>query len=190
MDRFGPGKSRLGGLTLVLTGLGAFTYGVATQVDYSPTLLGDGDHRHGSGCALLPISGSAVRTLAKRQLARGATLIMVTQMVAGPVGGALLSVLLTNQLDHSENVATANKITILQQKATESGMPVDPSAIPRAALAPDFIRNVEKDLSHAYTTVFMVAIVLVALTFIPAAFLPRKRATLPPRRDVSALRWY
>jgi hypothetical protein len=30
------------------------------------------------------------------------------------------------------------------------------------------------DLSHAYTVVLMVAIILVALMFLPAAFLPRK----------------
>jgi hypothetical protein len=30
------------------------------------------------------------------------------------------------------------------------------------------------DLSHAYTVVIVVAIILVALMFLPAAFLPRK----------------
>ncbi len=55
-------------------------------------------------------------------------------------------------------------------------MPVDPSAIPRQALAPDFAGNVLHDLSHAYTAVFVVAVVLVVSTIIPAAFLPKKPA--------------
>jgi hypothetical protein len=36
--------------------------------------------------------------------------------------------------------------------------------------------NVSHDLSHAYCFVFVVAVVLVALTYIPAAFLPKKPA--------------
>jgi EmrB/QacA subfamily drug resistance transporter len=180
MDRFGPGKIVLFGLTLAVTGLGMFTYGVATQADYSPILVtalviaG-----MGSGCTLLPLSGSAVMTLTEHQLARGSTLMMINQMVAGALGGALVSMILTNQFNRSENISTANEMAILQQKAAENGIPVDPSAIPPSSLAPDFMNNVALDLSHAYTTVFMVAVVLVALTFIPAAFLPKKPAASP-----------
>ncbi|MGO4445769.1 DHA2 family efflux MFS transporter permease subunit [Mycobacterium sp. 2YAF39] len=180
MDRFGPGKIVLIGLTLAVTGLGMFTYGVATQADYSPILVtalviaG-----MGSGCTLLPLSGSAVLTLTEHQLARGSTLMMINQMVAGALGGALVSMILTNQFNRSENISTANEMAILQQKAAENGIPVDPSAIPPSSLAPDFMYNVELDLSHAYTTVFMVAVVLVVLTFIPAAFLPKKPAESP-----------
>ncbi len=185
MDKYGPGKIVLVGLTLVVTGLGTFTYGVATQTDYSPTLLAalviTG---MGSGCTLLPLSGSAVLTLAKRQLARGSTLITVNQMVAGSVGGALMSVILTNQFNRSKNISAANQMAILQQKADENGMPVDPSAIPRPTLAPDFMSSVQQDLSHAYATVFAVAIVLLALTFIPAVFLPKEKPATSPPDDV------
>jgi hypothetical protein len=44
---------------------------------------------------------------------------------------------------------------------------------------------VQDDLSRAYAVVFIVAVVLVALTFIPAAFLPRKPAS-PPPNEVAA----
>jgi MFS family permease len=181
MDKFGPGKVALGGLTLVVAGMAVFTYGVATQLDYSPTLLlAMVITGMGSGFTLLPISASAVRRLAKSQVARGATLITVTEMMATTVGFALMSVLLTNQLNRSENIAAANIVTMLQRKAAESGLPVDPAAIPRPALAPDFPSSLQHDLSDAYTVVFVVATVLAALTFIPAAFLPRKPATVPP----------
>ena len=76
-------------------------------------------------------------------------------------------------------------MAILQQNGPKSGVPVDPSAIPRPTLAPDFMSNVQHDLSHAYAVVFVVAAVLVALTFIPAAFLPKKPA-LPPNKTAAA----
>lgn len=176
MDKHGPGRIVLAGLTLAAAGLGAFTYGVATQVAYSPTLLvamlvtG-----MGSGLTLLPLAGSAVQTLEQHQIARGSTLITVNQMMAGAIGGALMSVLLTSQLNRSENIAAANTVATLQQQAAEAGLPVDPAAIPSAALAPDFAAIVQNDLTHAYTTVFVTALLLVALAFIPAAFLPTRK---------------
>jgi len=69
------------------------------------------------------------------------------------------------------------QLASLQQQATATGVPVDPSAIPRQSLAPDFAGNVVHDLSHAYTTVFVIAVALVAFTILPAAFLPKKPAT-------------
>ncbi len=176
MDRYGPGKIALAGLALVVTGLGAFAYGAATQMDYRPTLPAalviTG---MGSGCAMLPLSGAAVQTLAPQQIARGSTLIMVNQMMAGAVGGALMSVILTSQFNRSETISAANELAMLQQDA-DGGLPVDPSATLRAPLAPDFLSHLQNDLAHAYATVFVVAVGLMALTFIPAAFLPKKPA--------------
>jgi EmrB/QacA subfamily drug resistance transporter len=175
MDKFGPGKIVLAGLILVVTGLGAFTYGVAVQAAYSPTLLvAMVITGMGSGCTMLPLAGSAVLTLGSDQLARGSTLITVNQMLAGSVGAALMSVLLTNQLNRSENIAAANTVATLQRQAAETGLQVDETAIPQLTLGPDFVAALQRDLSVAYTTVFVVAVVLVALTFIPAAFLPKK----------------
>jgi hypothetical protein len=56
-------------------------------------------------------------------------------------------------------------------------VPVDHSAIPPQSLAPGFAGNLLHDLSHAYTTVFVIAVVLVAFTIIPASFLPKKPAS-------------
>lgn len=186
MDKFGPGKIVLVGITLAATGLGTFAYGVAKQADYLPTLLaGLAIMGMGSGCTILPLSGSAVQTLAQHQIARGLALISVNQLMAGSVGAALMSVILTNQFNRSENISAANKMAILQQNAAKSGVPVDPSAIPRPTLAPYFMSNVQHDLSHAYAVVFVVAVVLVALTLIPAAFLPKKPAALPPNETAA-----
>lgn len=56
-------------------------------------------------------------------------------------------------------------------------MPVNPAAIPRQTLAPDFAYHLVHDLSRAYTAVFAVAVVLVVFTVIPASFLPKKPAS-------------
>ena len=74
------------------------------------------------------------------------------------MGTALMSMILTNQFNRSENISAANKLAALQQKAAASGVPIDQSAIPRQSLAPGFSADVLHDLSHAYTAVFVIAV--------------------------------
>jgi hypothetical protein len=93
------------------------------------------------------------------------------------MGTALMSMILTNQFNRSENISAANKLAALKQKAAATGVPVDPSTIPPQALAPGFSGGLLHDLSHAYTTVFVIAVVLVTFTIIPAVFLPRQPAS-------------
>ena len=100
------------------------------------------------------------------------------------MGTALMSMILTNQFNRSENISAANKLAALQQKAAATGAPVDPSAIPSKALAPGFSGNVLHDLSHAYTAIFVIAAALVTLTVIPAMFLPRQPAVETAGEDV------
>jgi len=176
-DKRGPGKVVLAGLPLIVAGLGIFAYGVATHAGYLPTLLtGQVILGLGVGCTSMPLATAAVQTLAPDKIARGTTLMSVNQQVASSIGAALMAVILTNELNRSDNIAAANKLAALQQNASRHGVPVDPSAMPRQALAPDFASNVSQAFSHAYTTVLIVAVVLVAFTIIPAAFLPRKPA--------------
>lgn len=171
MDRRGPRNVLLVGMALVTAGLTVFAYGVWRQADYMPILLaGLIITGMGLGCTMTPLSGSAVQTLAPHQVARGSTLLSVNHHVAGSVGTALMSVILTNQFDRSENITAANALAILRGKAGKHATPaVSPHGLP-----PDFTSRLMHDLSHAYTTVIVVAIVIVALTLVPAAFLPKK----------------
>ena len=179
VDRQGPGKIVLVGIALITAGLGAFAFGVARQAGYVPTLLvGLAIMGLGVGCTMMPLSVASVQALAPHEIARGTTLISVSQQVGGSIGTALMSMILTNQFNRSENISAANKLASLQQKAATTGVPVDPSAIPTQALAPDFWGNVLHDLSRSYTTVFVIAAVLVMSTIVPAAFLPKKPATV------------
>jgi hypothetical protein len=95
-----------------------------------------------------------------------------------------MSMILTNQFIRSENIAAANKLAALQQKAAATGVPIDPSAIPPQALAPGFSSGLLHDLSHAYTTVFVIAVVLVTFTVIPAMFLPKQPASQTAGEDL------
>jgi EmrB/QacA subfamily drug resistance transporter len=178
VDRQGPGKIVLVGIALITAGLGAFAFGVAKQAEYLPTLLvGLAIMGLGMGCTMMPLSVASVQALSPHQIARGTTLISVSHQVGGSMGTALMSMILTNQFNRSENISAANKLALLHQKAATSGVPVDQAAIPRQALAPGFAGNVLHDLSHAYTAVFVIAVVLVVATIIPAVFLPKKPAS-------------
>ncbi|MGD1169821.1 DHA2 family efflux MFS transporter permease subunit [Mycobacterium seoulense] len=178
VDRQGPGKIVLVGIALITAGLGTFTVGVARQADYFPTLLiGLAIMGLGVGCTMMPLSVASVQALSLHQIARGTTLMSVSHQVGGSMGTALMSMILTNQFNRSDNIVAANKLAALQQKAAVTGVPVDQSAIPQQALGTNFWANVVHDLSHAYTAVFVIAVVLVVSTIIPASFLPKKPAS-------------
>ncbi len=177
VDRQGPGKLVLVGTAMITVGLGAFAYGVAKHADYLPTLLiALTITGLGMGCTMMPLSVASMQALAPYQIARGTTLISVSQQVGGSMGTALMSVLLTNQFNRSESISAANKLAALQHRAAVSGLPIDPAAVPRRSLAPGFPAEVLHDLSRAYTTVFVIAAALVVATLVPASFLPKSPA--------------
>lgn len=177
MDRKGPGKSVLLGIALIAVGLGIFTVGVARQSGYSPTLLiGLTVMGLGTGCTMMPLSGASVQALAPHQISRGSTLISVNLQVGGSIGTALMSMVLTSQFNRSGSISAANQLARLEQDAARRGVPVDPSAIPQRALDPGFAAGVAHDLSHAYTLILAIAVVLVTATLVPAAFLPKTPA--------------
>ena len=178
VDRRGPGKIVLIGIALMIVGLGTFAVGVARQAAYLPALLvGLAIMGLGMGCTMMPLSVASVQALSPHQIARGTTLMSVSHQMGGSMGTALMSMILTNQFNRSESISAARKLAGLQQTAASTGVPIDQSAIPRQSLAPGFSGNVLHDLSHAYTTVFVIAVVLVAFTIIPASFLPKKPAS-------------
>jgi hypothetical protein len=85
-----------------------------------------------------------------------------------------MSVILTSQFNRSQTITTANALGILRGKAGQHGTPIHSSAPAPHALPPDFSIRLMHDLTHAYTLVLVVSIVVVALTLVPVAFLPNK----------------
>jgi DHA2 family multidrug resistance protein len=171
MDKRGPRNVLLVGIALISTGLTVFAYGAWKQADYLPILLvGLVITGIGLGCTMTPLAGSAVQTLAPHQVARGSTLLSVNQHVATSFGTALMSVILTSQFNRSESISTAEKLGILRGKFAKHGAPV-PS---HHEVSADFTIRLMHDLTHAYTLVIVVSIVIVALALVPVAFLPNK----------------
>lgn len=176
VDRQGPGKIVLTGITLMVAGMSVFAYGAWHQDAYVPVLMtGLVVFGFGMGATMMPLSSAAVQTLRPEQIARGSTLINVNQRVAGSIGTAVMSVILTNQINRSDAVSTANQVAALQEQARATGRPLDPAALPPEAMHPGFAEQVMHDLSHAYTMVFVVAALMIAAAYLPAALLPRKR---------------
>jgi MFS transporter, DHA2 family, multidrug resistance protein len=72
---------------------------------------------------MMPLFGSAVRGLAPHRVACGSTLMNVNLQVAGSIGTALMSVILTSQFNHSQFIQAAGKAATLKEEITKHGVP-------------------------------------------------------------------
>lgn len=108
LDKRGPHKIVLAGITLIGAGMAFFAYGVSTQASYQPvlltalTLMG-----MGLGCTTMPLVAAAVQCLTPHQIARGSALVHVNLQVAASISTALMSVILTNQFNDGNTIAHA-----------------------------------------------------------------------------------
>lgn len=180
-DRVPVGRTVPFALALIAVGL--FTF---TQVDpHTSYVLLCGSlfvMGLGMGGTMMPIMTSALKTLHTKDVARATTLVNILQQVGGSVGAAVMSVLLTNALNESRPIPGATDPS--GKPITEAGLaiatrlrpeltqqfPVDPSLIERGL---DFAAS-------SFASTFWVGFTLVLLTFIPVAFLPRRRRPSPP----------
>jgi predicted MFS family arabinose efflux permease len=133
----------------------------------------------GMGATMMPLFTSALKTLSGPQVARGSTLLNITQQIASSCGVATMSVILTNQLNDSPIIPGTQNIPGLGEGLRETQaailantrplglalLHIDPAAILRGLV----------DAAAAFADTFWVAWVLVVLTLIPALMLPRKR---------------
>ncbi|MDO3703055.1 DHA2 family efflux MFS transporter permease subunit [Micromonospora sp. C28SCA-DRY-2] len=175
-DRVPVGRTVPFALALIAAGFFAFTQ-VDTDTSYwllcgSLFVMG-----LGMGGTMMPIMTSALKTLNAQDVARGSTLVNILQQIGGSVGAAVMSVILTNELNGSpvipgvtdpkgEPVTEASlAIGVQQQPELLQQFPVDPSLLQRGL---DFAAS-------SFASTFWVAFVLVLLTFGAVAFLPRRR---------------
>ncbi|MGH3413686.1 MAG: DHA2 family efflux MFS transporter permease subunit [Marmoricola sp.] len=150
-DRIGPGKVVLTGLVLDVAGMAFFAFSDAGS-SYAYIITGLVIMGLGMGATMMPIMSAALAKLNQASIARGSTLMNITQQVAASIGTALFSVLLTNAL---------NSHPVIARAAT------DKSLLPQAI----------HDMGGSYASVFVIATILVACCFAPAFFLPRTRIT-------------
>jgi EmrB/QacA subfamily drug resistance transporter len=172
-DKRGPGKIVMVGITLITIGMAMFTQ-LEADTSYAYLLGSLFIMGLGMGATMMPIMSSALQTLTDHNIARGSTLMNITQQVAASMGTALFSVVLTNQIKSSDSAGTYLGLKgMLSQaggdKAAELKAQLD-------AIAPTAL----PELADSFATVFVVGTILVACVLIPAFFLPRK----PPEKPV------
>jgi EmrB/QacA subfamily drug resistance transporter len=173
-DRIGPGKVVLTGITTIVVGMSVFTQ--LTDTTPYPLMLGALFVMGlGMGATMMPIMSAALATLTDHNIARGSTLMNITQQVASSIGFALFSVLLTNGFKDSPSIRLDGAATALADQ------PAKLSALfAKAGLSPQDLDALHAralvDMADAFSTVFIVATILVACCLIPAFFLPRKKA--------------
>jgi len=156
-DKIGPGKVVLPGMVLIVAGLAVFTQ-VGATTSYPLLLGGLFVMGLGMGATMMPISAAALQTLTQRSVARASTAMNIVQQTAGGIGSAIMSVIVASQLAGKFGVPTSEG----QLAATV------------AVLNPATHDNAAALAGDAFATTFLWALVLVAVCFIPAMFLPKR----------------
>ncbi|WP_433825796.1 DHA2 family efflux MFS transporter permease subunit [Actinoplanes sp. CA-015351] len=175
-DKVPVGRTVPFALLLIAAGFFAFTQ-VGTDTSYlllcgSLFVMG-----LGMGGTMMPIMTAALRTLTNHEVARGSTLLNILQQIAGSIGTAIMSVILTNQLNQSPAIPGVTN-PVSGEPVSEAGLAIaavqDP-AVGQQFPDPSVLERGLQFAADAFGTTFMVGFVLTLLTLIPAFFLPRKR---------------
>jgi EmrB/QacA subfamily drug resistance transporter len=132
----------------------------------------------GMGGTMMPIMTSALRTLKSQDVARGSTLVNILQQIGGSIGTATMSVILTSRLNHSTPIpGLTNPRT--GAPITEAGAAIANQQGVHMPLPPAILQRGLEFAADSFATTFWVGFCLVLVTFIPIAFLPRKREPSP-----------
>lgn len=176
VDRIGPGKIVLTGISVITVGLALFTM-VEADTPYWRLLLALFVMGLGMGATMMPIMTAALATLTDHTIARGSTLLNIQQQVAASIGTALFSVVLT---DRFADYPVINQLRALMGMTDGSQ---DPEVVGRAAselgIDPATVPQLQEQgasaMAESFASVFGLATVLVACVLVPAFFLPRRK---------------
>ncbi len=160
VDKIGPGKIVLVGIVLIAIGMTVFTQ-VAADTSY-PLLLGALFVMGlGMGSTMMPIMTAAMATLTHHEVAGGSTLMNIINQAAGSIGTATMSVVLTTLL---------NRHPLAQAAIGSQFDPRVAQQVPPEALSSGF-----DQAASAFGHTFIVALVLIIATVVPALLLPRTK---------------
>ena len=171
-DKIGPGKVVLTGIVLDTIGMGMLI-GIGATTPYSYIITAFVIMGLGMGATMMPVFTAALASLRDHDIARGSTLMNITQQIAISMGTAMFSVLLTNAYNAHEKVVAPT--LALQNGATPASLglsEVQAKVVQVAGL---------HFMGQSFGDVFLVATVLVGLCLVPAFFLPRKPPRAPHR---------
>jgi EmrB/QacA subfamily drug resistance transporter len=164
-DKIGPGKVVLTGLVFDTLGMGML-FSVNESTSYAYIITAFVVMGLGMGSTMMPVFTAALASLKSADVARGSTLMNITQQISISIGTALFSVLLTSAYNAHASVVGP---TLALQGGT------DPAKL---GLSADQAKTVTAQGIHfmgsSFGHIYLVAAALVALCLIPAWFLPRK----------------
>jgi EmrB/QacA subfamily drug resistance transporter len=164
-DKIGPGKVVLTGLVLDTLGM-AMLIGLDEATPYAYIITSFVVMGLGMGSTMMPIFTAALASLKNADIARGSTLMNITQQIAISMGTALFSVLLTDSYnDHASTIGP----TLAIQNGADPAQFGSPEEVQR------LVAQGLHFMGESFGDVFLVATVLVGLCLVPAFFLPRKR---------------
>ncbi|GIF21616.1 EmrB/QacA subfamily drug resistance transporter [Actinoplanes tereljensis] len=173
-DRIPVGRTVPFAMALIALGFFTFTQ-VGTDTSYlllcgSLFVMG-----LGMGGTMMPIMTSALRTLTSSEVARGSTLVNILQQIGGSIGTAIMSVILTSHLNGSAEIpGVTNPGT--GEPVTEAQAAIAAQHGAQMQLPPDVLQRGLSFVADSFASTFWVGFILVLATFIPIAFLPRKKA--------------
>jgi EmrB/QacA subfamily drug resistance transporter len=184
-DRIPVGRTVPFAMALIAVGFFAFTQ-VGTDTSY--VLLGGSLFVMGLGMGgtMMPIMTSALRTLSHSDTARGSTLVNILQQIGSSVGAATMSVILTSRLNGSAPIPGLTDPRS-GEPVTEAGAAIAHQAGAEMPLDPAVLQRGLEFVADSFSTTFWVGFALVLLTFVPIAFLPRKRPAPRPLGDASVI---
>ncbi len=190
-DKLPVGRIVPFGLVAIIGGMFALTQLTATT-PYSyilPVLFVMG---MGMGATMMPLMTSALKTLKSHDVARGSTLLNISQQVASSIGVAIMSVVLTNGLKNDPLLAAStafNEATAGIKDPAQLGTIAAKFPEVAALLAKGqevLMAAIHEAMAVAFANTFWVAAILLSLTLIPAYFLPRKHEESHLLDDASA----
>jgi EmrB/QacA subfamily drug resistance transporter len=173
-DKIGPGKVVLTGLVLDTFGMGMLVV-ADDQTSYSYIITSFVIMGLGMGATMMPVFTAALASLKQHEVARGSTLMNITQQISISIGTALFSVLLTNAYNSHADVigptlALQNTTSPQQRQALLDQLHL--SAAQGRALTAQGLHY----MGTSFGNVFIVSTVLVGCCLFPALFLRRKPA--------------
>jgi EmrB/QacA subfamily drug resistance transporter len=160
-DRLGPGKVVLAGLALVVTGVALFATQITVDASYwalggSLFVMG-----MGMGMTMMPTMSAAMQTLSHDEVPRASTALNIIQQVAGSIGTAFIAVLLTSQLEN-RGIGGGG-----------GGLGAEPPA--GGQIPPQLLQQLMTKMADAFQSTYWWSLALLALAFLPALLLPRKK---------------
>ena len=180
VDKLPVGRIVPFGLAAIVGGMVALTQVTATTSYWYilPVLFVMG---LGMGSTMMPLMTSALKTLTSHEVARGSTLLNISQQIASSIGVAIMSVVLTNGLNNDPLLKASRAFGEASNGVTDPGQlgtiatrfPEVAALLARGQEA--LMAAVDEAMASAFATTFWVAAILLSLTLIPAWFLPRKR---------------